>query len=35
MWVNPFWLGVIVTIVAEVVGLMIIAVVNTCNRGSK
>ena len=35
MWVNPFWMGVLVTIVAEIVGLFVYAMVETHRRGGK
>ena len=27
MWVNPFWMGVLVTVVVEIVGILIAATV--------
>lgn len=27
MWVNPFWLGVLVTVIVEIVGILIAATV--------
>jgi hypothetical protein len=35
MYVNPFFLGVISTIVVEVVGLFVYAIVETHRRGKK
>lgn len=28
MWVNPFWLGVLVTVVVEIVGILIATTVS-------
>lgn len=35
MYVNPFWMGVLVTIVVEIVGLFGYALIETHRRGKK
>lgn len=35
MYVNPFWLGVLVTVVVEIVGIFIYAMALTWKRGKK
>ena len=35
MYVNPFWMGVLVTIVVEIVGLFCYAWLETGRRGKK
>ena len=34
MYVNPFWLGVLVTLVVEIVGILVAATV-ACNKEHK
>ena len=34
MWVNPFWFGVLTTVVVEIVGLFVYALVKS-NRGKR
>jgi hypothetical protein len=35
MYVNPFWLGVLVTIVVEIVGLIVLAIVEAFKGGKR
>ena len=35
MWVNPFWLGVLVTLVVEIVGILVAATVSYCKVNKK
>lgn len=35
MWVNPFWLGVLVTVIVEIVGILIAATAAYCKVNKK
>ena len=35
MYVNPFWMGVLVTVVVEIVACIVYAAVSTSGRGKK
>lgn len=35
MYVNPFWMGVLVTIIVEIVACIVLAVVANSNGGKK
>ena len=35
MYVNPFWFGVFLTIVVEIIGCIVYAAVTTGKKGSK
>ena len=35
MWVNPFWMGVFVTLVVEIVAILIVATVSYTKENEK
>lgn len=35
MYVNPFWMGVLVTIVVEIVACVMYALASDCRKGKK
>ena len=35
MYVNPFWLGVLVTIVVEMIACIVFAAISTTKKGNK